>query len=40
MISLEDLKEILAPLKMSEKEIVFMPINNNQDFNQVGGTHW
>lgn len=36
----EELKQSLAPLKLPQKQYVFMPINNNSDVNSTGGTHW
>jgi sentrin-specific protease 8 len=34
------LQEVLAPLSLASRDYIFMPINNNQDWTQVGGTHW
>ncbi|PKI52018.1 NEDD8-specific protease 1 [Punica granatum] len=37
----EDLKDFVAPLKLSDKELVIFPVNNNDDVEQAeGGSHW
>jgi len=37
----DDLKSLLDPLKITEKELIFMPINDNSDFKKAsGGSHW
>lgn len=35
----EDIREVVAPLKMERKKLIFMPINNNRDISS-GGSHW
>jgi len=37
---INDLKTALKDLKMTEKELIFMPINNNPDIETAGGSHW
>jgi len=36
----DELSQIVEPLKFDQKRLIFFPINNNQDFDQPGGTHW
>lgn len=36
----EDIREVVAPLKMERKKLIFMPINNNRDISSSGGSHW
>ncbi|KAK6935987.1 hypothetical protein RJ641_033017 [Dillenia turbinata] len=37
----ESLGGFLEPLKLSDKEVVIFPVNNNDDVNQAeGGSHW
>ncbi|EGG14762.1 sentrin-specific protease 8 [Cavenderia fasciculata] len=39
--SVSGLKDIIGGLKLDSKDIVFIPINNNQDPNVIaGGSHW
>lgn len=37
---MEDLRECLAPLKVEEKGLIFIPVNNNADIDSAGGSHW
>ena len=37
----EDLIDLFGPLKLEQKEIIFMPLNDNTDkFKVMGGSHW
>lgn len=37
----ESLKDFVEPLKLSEKELVIFPVNDNTDVSQAdGGSHW
>eukprot|EP01132_Coremiostelium_polycephalum_P002062 gene2062-2542_t len=39
--SKETLDELLRPLKMKEKQVIFIPVNNNSNIQAVGGgSHW
>jgi len=38
--STEDLKDCMAPLKVGEKSMIFMPINDNNKIDSAGGSHW
>lgn len=35
----EEIAQFIAPLRITEKELLFFPINDN-DSDSVGGTHW
>eukprot|EP00013_Stygamoeba_regulata_P015481 CAMPEP_0177669562 /NCGR_PEP_ID=MMETSP0447-20121125/23527_1 /TAXON_ID=0 /ORGANISM="Stygamoeba regulata, Strain BSH-02190019" /LENGTH=210 /DNA_ID=CAMNT_0019176477 /DNA_START=186 /DNA_END=815 /DNA_ORIENTATION=+ len=35
-----DAKELLEPLNLSDKEFVFLPLNDNASCTAAGGTHW
>eukprot|EP00741_Cyanophora_paradoxa_P004331 tig00000792_g4205.t1 len=35
-----ELRELLAPLRIPERELVFMPVNDNAHPDHVGGSHW
>lgn len=34
------LAEMLAPLNLQSRELVCMPINNNNEISKAGGSHW
>jgi hypothetical protein len=37
----EDKKKVLDDLGASTKDLILMPVNDNNDYNMVaGGTHW
>ncbi|GMH40144.1 hypothetical protein BSKO_08048 [Bryopsis sp. KO-2023] len=36
----QDLVEMLKPLKLPDKKFIFIPVNNNPDVGEVGGSHW
>ena len=31
---------LLEPLELKDKEVVFLPLNNNTELSKAGGTHW
>lgn len=35
-----ELAEALSALELSKKDLIFIPINNNSDATQSGGSHW
>eukprot|EP01134_Creolimax_fragrantissima_P007300 CFRG7300T1 len=35
-----DLEEFLIPLGLSARNLILLPINDNNDMYEVGGTHW
>jgi sentrin-specific protease 8 len=35
-----ELAEALSDLQLSKRDLVFIPINNNSDVTQAGGSHW
>eukprot|EP01122_Echinamoeba_exundans_P008967 TRINITY_DN3063_c0_g1_i1.p1 TRINITY_DN3063_c0_g1~~TRINITY_DN3063_c0_g1_i1.p1 ORF type:complete len:242 (+),score=43.76 TRINITY_DN3063_c0_g1_i1:40-765(+) len=36
----QELAEALSDLQLSKRDLVFIPINNNSDVTQAGGSHW
>eukprot|EP01125_Pyxidicula_operculata_P013770 TRINITY_DN4569_c0_g1_i1.p1 TRINITY_DN4569_c0_g1~~TRINITY_DN4569_c0_g1_i1.p1 ORF type:complete len:214 (+),score=36.38 TRINITY_DN4569_c0_g1_i1:37-678(+) len=38
--SSEELQSILSSLELDKKDIVFVPVNDNQDITSAGGSHW
>jgi hypothetical protein len=34
------LAEMLAPLRLEQRDYVFAPVNNHRDIHSVGGSHW
>ncbi|KAL6066274.1 SUMO1 sentrin specific peptidase 8, variant 2 [Balamuthia mandrillaris] len=37
---INELRELLSPLKLTERRMVFMPINNHNSIETAGGSHW
>lgn len=36
----DEIREAMAPLEMEKRELIFMPINDNDNIERAGGTHW
>jgi hypothetical protein len=36
----ESVHEVLEPLQLPQKDIIIIPINDNENKFAVGGTHW
>jgi len=36
----EDIQDAVSALNLPKKNLIFIPINNNTDIDNIGGAHW
>lgn len=36
----DEVREVMAPLELEKRSLILMPINDNRNIDEAGGTHW